>query len=185
MRPTLGKNLAVRFTIAPSTANSASRRSTPPSIVQADPPTCPRTCVVKRVPSDADERRRRSNHLANTPCAARNVPCVPSDRSGQRYASARAHGTQGTASAGCSASSMPTQSRSAPNDRSRGVLQQSRSHRFPCQSTKAPITFAISVMLVCPVNSNFTLPRPEKYSSSSASKSNAPAVSTEKATILL
>lgn len=55
----------------------------------------------------------------------------------------------------------------------------------PDQSTKAPITFAICVMLVCPVNSNLTLPRPEKYSSNSASKSNVPAVSTEKATILL
>jgi hypothetical protein len=51
--------------------------------------------------------------------------------------------------------------------------------------TNAPITFAISTMFVLPVKSNFTLPSPEKYSSSSASRSSVPAVSTENATILL
>jgi len=131
MRATLGKNLPVRFTIAPSTATSATRESTPPSIVQANPPTCPPIDAVTRVPRDAGERCRRSSRPVNTPCAARSAPCAPSDHFGLRCANGRAQRTQDSASAGCSASSTPTRSRSAPSDRLRGVLRRSRSHDFP------------------------------------------------------
>ena len=56
-------------------------------------------------------------------------------------------------------------------------------HRF--QRTKPPMILAISTTFVRPVNSNFTLPSPEKYTSSSESRSKEPAVSTENTTILL
>ena len=56
-------------------------------------------------------------------------------------------------------------------------------HRF--QRTKPPMILAISTTFVRPVNSNFTLPSPEKYISSSESRSKEPAVSTENTTILL